>query len=458
MTPYRSNSNKENCAPISSNCILWQGPDLPCLSLCREDSISDIIYKLADEVCDIKNSFNYTSVDLQCILTVCNVITPEPTKTLNNILNLIITKVCCLSDIVNAINLTPPEEKQVVLTTCLKPYLSPTGVPYTSLPVSEYLYWFALKYCETVVIVDNHEVRITTLENEVDILMNTPPPEIPQVTTDCISGPGVVPGIPTDIDLVVDLLEKEYCQVVAALGPATDIVKTKAAGCAPALWANPTSLADSTRTLPAIYPGWNTTPANLAQALVNLWITVCDLRGAVKLIQDTCCKISCDTLIVDFDVKRVFDSQGNPVLELFFFPKTNMPSTWFDCNQSPVTATTSSPYSFMGNQLSITDEAGHEYIVYIPLRKQDLSEGILNDFAIGGTGYPIPLVASPLDENSAYMITSNICVTDGTTTCVKCINKNVPYTQPKCDYCQVTACGDVTIIYRICNLSPVTTC
>jgi hypothetical protein len=93
MTPSKSNKLKENCSPISSNCVVWQGEDLPCIGLCRGDSISDVTYKLAEEICSIKNNFNLTDVDLECILTVCKP-TPEPAKTIGNILNLIINKVC----------------------------------------------------------------------------------------------------------------------------------------------------------------------------------------------------------------------------------------------------------------------------------------------------------------------------------------------------------------------------
>lgn len=460
MIPIKSNTNKENCVPVSSNCVIWQGPNLPCIGICTGDSVSDVVYRVAVEVCNIKDSFGFTDVDLTCLLNICSTV-PEPQKTLSAILNLIISKVCCLSDITNDIIAqinANPTEPELTLASCFH-VTNAQGVPLTKLPHTQYTLQIGLKVCEIYNIVYNdHEPRIVTLEGDVAALQAIPVPTLPQVTTDCITGPGVVPGIPADMDAVLNLLESEYCQIVAALGPATDIVKTKAAGCAPALFANPTSLSDSTRSLSSLYPGqWNAAPANLSQALVNLWITVCDIRGAVKLIQDTCCKVSCDTLVVDFDVKRTSDSQGNTVLKLFFYPKTNLPSTWFDCNQAPSTPTTSSAYSFVGNQLSIMDEAGHEYIAFIPLRKQDLSEGILNDTAVTNTGYSIPLSSSSLDEVSSYTITSNICVTDGTTTCVKCINKNVPYVAPKCDYCEIQAKEEVTIVYQVCTTTATTT-
>ena len=42
--------NKKNgpCDPISSNCVIWQGPDLPCVDICYGDSISAVIAALCD--------------------------------------------------------------------------------------------------------------------------------------------------------------------------------------------------------------------------------------------------------------------------------------------------------------------------------------------------------------------------------------------------------------------------
>ena len=93
MVPIRSNSNKENCSPISSNCVLWQGPDLPCLNLCKGDTVSDVVYKIAVEVCELKSSIGLSDLDLTCLVKVCQT-TPEPSKTLSNILELLINKVC----------------------------------------------------------------------------------------------------------------------------------------------------------------------------------------------------------------------------------------------------------------------------------------------------------------------------------------------------------------------------
>ena len=49
--PIKAKDTQEGCNPMSSNCVLWQGPDIPCINLCKGDSISDITAKLAEELC-----------------------------------------------------------------------------------------------------------------------------------------------------------------------------------------------------------------------------------------------------------------------------------------------------------------------------------------------------------------------------------------------------------------------
>lgn len=455
MTPIKSSTNKESCSPISSNCVIWQGPNLPCINLCTGDSVSDVIYRVADELCKIKDNFDLTDVDLECILTVCQA-TPEPAKTIGNILNLIINKVCCLSDIVAAIDPSAPEEIEVQLASCFKPYLNPSGVPLNSLPHSQYTYLIGVKLCELVSQVAINTLDITTLKGKVKALEDAPAPTIPQVTTNCITAPNVTPGVPADVDKVLDALEAEFCNLTAALGPTAEIIKVKSRECQPNL-TNAVALASPTSTMGSYYAGaggWVNTTTNLAQSLQNLWITVCDLRSAVRLIQTTCCQVSCDDIIVDFDVVRTTNTLGNPVIQFFFYPKTVIPDDWYDCNQSanPVPGVTN-PYTFKGNTVTITDTAGHKYQISVPLRKQDFTEGILPDFITsGGLPYEVVLTASPLDLSLDWTITGDICVTNGTTSCVKCVSVDAPYTPLDC--CTITATDTVTIVYKTC-ITPV---
>jgi hypothetical protein len=46
------NLDNKPCSPISSNCVIWQGPDIECINICNDDSVSDVVSELATELCN----------------------------------------------------------------------------------------------------------------------------------------------------------------------------------------------------------------------------------------------------------------------------------------------------------------------------------------------------------------------------------------------------------------------
>ncbi len=61
------NLDNSPCSPTSSNCVIWNGPDIPCLSLCKGDTVTDVVYKLATEFCTILDTLNVDNYDLSCL-------------------------------------------------------------------------------------------------------------------------------------------------------------------------------------------------------------------------------------------------------------------------------------------------------------------------------------------------------------------------------------------------------
>lgn len=437
MIPTKSNTNKDNCVPLSSNCVIWQGANLPCIGLCTGDSVSDVIYRVAVEICNLKDSFGFTDVDLTCLLTICTTV-PEPQKTLTAILNLIINKVCCLSDITNEIIAeinANPTEIELTLANCFN-VTNPQGVPLTVLPVSAYVTQIGIKICNEIVpVLASHSATLISLQTQINNIPDPTP--IPDVVPNCLTGNGVVPNVPTPIDTVVEELERQFCVLTNAIGPTSEIIKVSGQ-CN--LSNTPTDLNTSnflSTGLPLVSAGnWNTTPTNLAETLQNLWLIACDLRGAVKLIQDNCCKISCKDILVNFDVlysQTTDPASGKPqiTLTLFFGAEgVNIPSTFYDCDQTNFT------------QLTITDEHGHSVVKTIKIRDIINQTGILDDPLNLGNGYDLVLLGTSLNPKDDLTITADVCLTDGTTTCIKCLNINVPYTSATCNYCKITASCD----------------
>jgi hypothetical protein len=48
--------------------ILWTGPNIPCINLCKGDMITDVIFKIASEVCSIIDSLDLDTLNYECII------------------------------------------------------------------------------------------------------------------------------------------------------------------------------------------------------------------------------------------------------------------------------------------------------------------------------------------------------------------------------------------------------
>lgn len=59
-----TNTKSNGCAVTTSNCVVWQGPDLCCIDLCHGDSISEVINELAKKICKIFELLDVQSYDL----------------------------------------------------------------------------------------------------------------------------------------------------------------------------------------------------------------------------------------------------------------------------------------------------------------------------------------------------------------------------------------------------------
>jgi hypothetical protein len=89
-----------NCTPTSSNCIIWQGPDIPCIGLCEGDTITDIIYKLATEFCELLDQLNVNNFDISCIISPDG--SDNSPLNIEELLVLMIAKICELQDTVGS--------------------------------------------------------------------------------------------------------------------------------------------------------------------------------------------------------------------------------------------------------------------------------------------------------------------------------------------------------------------
>jgi hypothetical protein len=400
MKPYKSSSEKENCSPQSSNCVIWQGPDLSCISLCKGDSISDVTYKLAVELCAIKDATNMGSVDFSCLLNDC-ANTNDPEVTVAGIIQLIIDNVCC--EVTQLQNSTSAlfartsnlyEEPELVLPSCLQ-YVDPTtGLPVTTLILSDYAVHTATAFCDLRNTVLNQGNQILDLDVRVTALENDPGYVPPLVTPNCTYGT-VVAGVPADMNIVLDNLDERVCNLVTAIGSTTDITNAAASECT--LLGAQTALSQ-VGTMASI-PGWNNVVSNMAQSMQNLWLTVCDIRAVIYDLKACCATADCSAFFLVYSANADI-ARAN--VTLLFNSGTVIPAGFANC---PLLST-----------LSITDGIGNTYTDTLDLVALSTNPG----------GITVDVSTASLDPAMPYTVTVTGCIVKDGNTCTKVVNNIVP--------------------------------
>lgn len=397
MIPYKSNSDKENCSPVSSNCVTWQGPNISCINLCKGDSVSDVVYKLATQLCDIKDSTDMTSVDFNCLLTKCAG-SATPLLTIAGILQLIIDTICCsVTGLTGAVDgLTAKtdnlyEEPILNLPSCLQ-YIDPiTGLPVTQLVLSKYVLQIASTLCSLASTVSIHTAQISNIEDRVVVLEEAPCCYVaPVVFSDCAYG-SIPSGVPLEMNVLLESLNTEVCGLRNVVGTNTQINNASIQQCQflgsqPAL-SQPGTMSSLTN--------WNNSISSFAQSMQNLWITVCDMRDAMYALKN-CCAPDCSSFLFNYystinegrtDVTVYFDGYG-----------TVIPTGFTDCPTL--------------TSITITDGAGHIY--------SDTFSLITNI-----TSFTILALVEDynLDIALPYTITINACVIKDGITCSRSVTQ-----------------------------------
>ena len=402
------NSNTEGCNPISSNCVIWQGPDIECIKLCKGDTVSDVVYKMATELCMLMDMTDVKSYNLQCIKQ--NGCDP---KDFQELIQIIIDKICDTSaSTTTGLRVAGTSTDTIVpIAECFY-YKTELGDTVTTMSVSDYARAIGNKMCDIIAqiltlnsIVSNHEERITTLENT-----PIPIPVLPQVTPICVG-----PALPTPMETVLTAVEQQFCLLQNATGAPSRIYNGISAQCVNLN--NSPSLGISGGIM-ATLPGWVTTPANIADSMNNIWLTLCDLRSAVRQIQDTCCPSGCNGIEINLTA-----TYNLGVITIYL--NGNIPAGFVDCDG-------------LGSLFTITDTAGGSISQRISVSTY------MNVFA----GYPITIPPGTLNLGSDFTIKADACMYNASTgsTCQSCIEYYLDNTA-SCPIISVVSTTDTAVSF-----------
>lgn len=282
------NYDNSPCSPISSNCVIWQGPDIPCIKLCAGDTISDVIFKLATELCAVLDTLNVTNYDLSCFnLTACG---PNDFQAL---IQFLIEQICALQTEVTTVSdpatspLTTGSTKSTGADTLVTVADCFIVDRVTVMTVSEYAQAIGTKVCALVSEIALIEASITNLDVRVTNLEAAPAPTftLPSIAVDCtLSGTIVSPGSYV-IDQVLNALVNDntygYCALKSATGEPADIAAAVLSQC---IADADLSLVYGTAFSVAYSGSWITSSGlnTAADAINNLWIAICDVYNYVS--------------------------------------------------------------------------------------------------------------------------------------------------------------------------------
>jgi len=396
MKPYSSSSEKENCLPLSSNCVEWQGPALSCINMCKGDSVSDIVYKVSEKVCDLQDTALLTNVNLTCLLESCSTLQAPTTNALGPVLQTIVDGICCS---VNKLSLSTStlsartsnlyNEPSLVLPTNLQ-YVDPsTGLPVAQLPLGRFAESIGSTTSQLKTTVDLHTTQISNQEQRLQTVESTPGYTPPTVTPLCnyFSAPS---GVPTSIDNLLGALESDYCVYKGGIGTLTDLSNAINRQCA--FLGSSAALGQSGNMSGLV--GWNNIVSNLAQSMQNLWITVCDMRTAVNTIKQNIVP-DCSQFILGYQVIRL---SGGEQIKIVFNSDTTIPSGFDNCSGLSTLAITDGTHT-------ITDTID-----------------LLAAVDAGATGLTYSIVGSGISLALPITVTVTGCITKDGTICSKTIS------------------------------------
>jgi hypothetical protein len=151
-------SRTGTCLPTSSACVKWEGPSIPCLTICKGESIEQVIVELSSIVCTTKDSIDISSLDFNCLVPNGQA---NPT-TIKQLLQLLITKSCQTSTVDPGTGGGDSNLPVIDLPACLQ-YQDNSNNIITSLGLDEYAEYLANSMCEILQDVSDINQQIITI-------------------------------------------------------------------------------------------------------------------------------------------------------------------------------------------------------------------------------------------------------------------------------------------------------
>ena len=357
MDPLKENCNP-GCIPTSSTCVIWQGENIPCISVNTGDSINTVIFDLATKLCEISaGNLDVSSLDFKCVF---ENLEDEPVM-LITALQLLINKVCTLEELIDGTVTpdpgTPGTDDPIALPSCLQ--YTVNGELVTTLLPDAYSLKLASEICSIISQMDTLNSQYSSLNNRVLLLESyvssnpTGSSTLPTVALPCVS------GNTTALSLVnsITMIDTAICAMKDALGSNTSLVASVSKQCAGLAIA--AQLSNPSAQMSAI-TGWVASPTTIANTINNLWLTICDMRGAISSLI-TVTTPTCANVIMNFGVTL---NAARTQATITLFDYATIPSGFTNVSTSKITVGDGTRTLDVAiDTVTMADSAGEDIII-----------------------------------------------------------------------------------------------
>lgn len=394
MKPINRPNSNQNLI-VSSNTITWEGPNIPCIDLCTGDTVSSVVYKIAEHLCSIySNIEDLKTLDLKCVIENCNSSCDLKDYSLKAIFEVLLNNDCKLKELIDSLEyqINNIAEGGLILSldlSCLETHFNTLCIDKNQYTLNDLLQCFISMICDQETKIKDLSDRIQSLEVLITNLQNT-------VVTGTYTEPSFTTcanSLPLNHSSITPILAQLACDLRTDIGTATEIASALSQRC----------LADYISNSDIIL-----NPTNLAQDDLNKWVIICDLLDRIKALETNCCSPSCDDIKLGFSSVYTVSSQ---TLTLTFANNTG----------------TSIPVGFIDNGSTITLSDTSNNTITLPIT---LSNGLI---------WVSPSLSLDFSNPVTVKINSNFIDSVTGLICLDCFGQTIPAQEIECQICKLCA-------------------
>ena len=315
-TPINNNSI------LSSEMVLWEGPNIPCIDLCTGEKVSNVVAKIGTKLCTlITDVKELETLDYTCMIEKFSysglLLTPE-NFSFKLLFQLLLDNDCTLKQLIdnipNTSTTTNINLSGLDLKCITNEVLNLCGQIPTNLDINKLAQAIINILCGIQDDVADLLIRVITLEVKIS--------ELGDPGTGGYTEPNIVSclsSIPTLMSVhIPTITDKAICDLNTLVGPTNTVQDVLNSQCLGDYLTNPNIIQN---------------PANLAQAAKNREVIICDLINRLTLIENSCCSFGCSDIKIGF--LQSYDNTTNTYHITFSYGAgTDIPLVFSDCGST----------------------------------------------------------------------------------------------------------------------------